>query len=169
VISNYALYGNNILIFPRRWESKAILRYIANKHGLEAWYPSDPKQRALCDLALDFHSTCFMPVVGGKILFPSVGFGTVTAEEVAEAEKKWNEDVWPTFQHLNQQVDGPLLGGSKPNIADLAFLGFLVMLFGKCPSSFAGKSEGLRSYLEALKASLPKYSEYMKDAEATWK
>jgi glutathione S-transferase len=162
------LCGTEVTFFPR-WESKAILRYIANKHSLEAWYPSDAKQRAVCDIALDFHSNSFVPIVGAKIVYPAVGFGTATPAEVAEAEKKWNEDVWPTFQHLNQRLEGPLLGGSKPNIADLAFLGYLVMLFGKCPGSFAAKTAGLRSYFDALKAALPKYNEYMADAEGFWK
>ena len=98
-----------------------------------------------------------------------MGFGTATPEEVAEAEKKWKEDVWPAFEHLNQRLEGPLLGGSKPSIADLAFLGYLVMLFGKCPGSFAATTPGLKSYFDALKAALPKYNEYMGPAEGFWK
>jgi glutathione S-transferase len=118
---------------------------------------------------LDFHANSFVPIVGSKIVYPAVGFGSATPEEVAEAQKKWNEDIWPTFQHLNKRVEGPLLGGSKPNIADLAYLGYLVMLFGKCPDSFAAKTEGLKAYFDALKASLPKYNEYMGAAEGFWK
>lgn len=46
------------------WESKAILRYICNKHKLEQWYPADYKKRALCDLALDFLGNSFVKVCG---------------------------------------------------------------------------------------------------------
>ena len=98
-----------------------------------------------------------------------MGFGSPTAKELEEAEKKWNDDVWPSLQHLLQRTEGPLLGGSKPSIADLAFLGNLVPLYGKCPDSFAAKTAGLKSYFDALKASLPKYSVYMSAAEGFWK
>jgi glutathione S-transferase len=155
--------------FSCRWESKAILRYIANKHSLEAWYPSDTKQRAICDTALDYHANSFAPLVGSSIIYPAAGFKTATAEEVAEAEKKWKEDVWPTFQHLNKQLDGPLLGGTKPSLADLAFLGYLVMLFGKCRGRVAANTHARESDLNALKAALPKYNEYMGPAEGFWK
>ena len=50
------------------WESKAILRYICNKHKLEQWYPADVQQRAICDLALDFHNS----MVKVRMLFLSL-------------------------------------------------------------------------------------------------
>ncbi len=98
-----------------------------------------------------------------------MGFGKITDTEKADAEKEWNSVVFPSFQHLNKQLEGPLLGGSKPSIADLAFLGYLAMLYGKCPDSFAAKNAELKAYFEALKAALPKYKEYMSAAESFWK
>ena len=53
------------------WESKAILRYIAGKHGLESWYPADIKKRATCDLQMDFFGNTFYSVAGIKNLYPA--------------------------------------------------------------------------------------------------
>ena len=145
------------------------MRYIATKHQLEAWYSSDAQKRAICDIALDFHTNSFVPIIGPKIIYPTVGFGSPTADELKEAEDKWNDDVWPAFEHLLKRSGGPFLGGAKPCIADLPFLGFLVMLYGKCPTSFAAKTAGLKSYFDALKAALPKNSEYLAAAEGFWK
>ncbi len=36
------------------WESNAILRYLAAKHGGEAWWPTDPARRALADRWMDW-------------------------------------------------------------------------------------------------------------------
>ena len=40
-------------------EGRAIARYLAEQNKLDSIYPSDPKKRALCDLALDFHLGTF--------------------------------------------------------------------------------------------------------------
>ena len=34
------------------WESCAIMQYLANKHGLETFYPKDPERRAMIDSAM---------------------------------------------------------------------------------------------------------------------
>lgn len=152
------------------WESKAIMRYICNKHGLEAWYPKDVQKRALCDLALDFHANTFVKLAGYKILYPAVGFaGPVTDEEKAAAEKQWTEDVWPAFEHILKRSGGPFLGGEQPNIADLAFMGYTGPLFGKCGDCVLCKTEGFKAYFEALKAKLGHYSEIMAPAEGFYK
>lgn len=36
------------------WESNAILRYLAARHGGEAWWPADPVRRALADRWMDW-------------------------------------------------------------------------------------------------------------------
>lgn len=36
------------------WESNAILRYMAARHGGDAWWPSDPAQRAVGDKWMDW-------------------------------------------------------------------------------------------------------------------
>ena len=142
------------------WESKSILRYIANKHNLESWYPTDPQKRGIVDMTLDFCANVMAPILGPKLVYPKAGFsGPVSAEELESAEKKWAEDVMPAFEHILMRSGGPFCGGAKPNIADLAILGNLVMVYGKCPDSFVCKTESLTAYYTALKAALPKYAE----------
>lgn len=152
----------------RRWESKAITRYLANKHNLASWYPADVKERAICDIALDFYSSAFYPLIFQKIVSPKLGWAKLSSADTEAAEKSWNDDVWPALSHLLQRSGGPLLGGAKPSIADASFLGSLVMLFGKCADSFAAKTPGLRAYFDALKAALPKHAEYLAVAEGFW-
>lgn len=36
------------------WESNAILRYLAAKHGGDRWWPADPRERALMDRWMDW-------------------------------------------------------------------------------------------------------------------
>ena len=98
-----------------------------------------------------------------------MGWGSPTADELKEAEAKWTNDVWPAFEHILKRSGGPLIGGAKPCIADVAYLGYLVMLYGKCPTSFAAQTAGLKSYFDALKSALPKHSEYLAAAEGFWK
>ena len=146
------------------------MRYIATKYNLTYWYSTDVQQRAICDLALDFHTHSFAPIIGPKLIFPATGFGSPpSADELREAENKWNNDVWPSFEHILKKSGGPLIGGTNPCIADLPFLGFLFVLFGKCPTSFAAKTAGLKSYFDALKAALPKNREYLAAAEGLLK
>ena len=99
-----------------------------------------------------------------KIVFSALGFGTPTPEEMKEAEAKWTNDVWPAIDHILKRS-----GSTKPCIADLAFMGYFVMLYGKCPMSFVARTAGLKSYFDALKAALPKYSEYTAAAADFWK
>ena len=98
-----------------------------------------------------------------------MGWSSRTADELKEAESKWNSDIWPALDHLLKRIEGPLLGGTKPSIADLAFLGNTLMVLGKTPDSFVAKSAGLRAYFDALRAALPKRSEYLAAAEGFWK
>ena len=43
------------------WESNAIVRYIAGKHGLGTLAPEDPRQRALADQWMDWQQTVVNP------------------------------------------------------------------------------------------------------------
>ena len=69
------------------------------------------------------------------------------------------------MQEILKMNEGPFIGGAKPCIADLAFLGQLVMVMCKCPDSYVAKNDGVKNYFAALKKALPKYDVYMKEAE----
>jgi glutathione S-transferase len=47
------------------WESNAILRYLAARHGGEAWWPGDPGKRAPIDQWMDWAATTFQPELVG--------------------------------------------------------------------------------------------------------
>jgi glutathione S-transferase len=145
------------------WESKAILRYIAGKHKLEAMYPADVKARANCDLQMDFFGHSFYPVVGVKNLYPAVGFAGPDAEPKA-TEAKFNEDIVPSMKNLLGRIEGPLMGGTKPNLADFAFFGLLHGIMCKMPDCYVCKDETISGYYGALKGALPKYEEWAKSA-----
>ena len=49
-------------------ESNAILRYLCNKHGLDAWYPLDADQRGVVDQWLDWIQCRLSPAVVGIVL-----------------------------------------------------------------------------------------------------
>ena len=66
------------------WESKAILRYICNKHKLEQWYPTDCKKRGTCDLALD-HFNVWVTEIAYKLLYPAAGFAPPVEDSVMKA------------------------------------------------------------------------------------
>ena len=60
---------------PKRalWESCAIMQYLCNEHGLNQFYPTDPKRRAMIDSAMFFLIGTLYPLVSratyGKLKF----------------------------------------------------------------------------------------------------
>jgi glutathione S-transferase len=46
------------------WESNAIVRYLAGKHGGGSLWPGDPKRRADADRWMDWQATSFGPAMG---------------------------------------------------------------------------------------------------------
>jgi len=59
------------------------------------------------------------------------------------------------------QGGGKLIGGSKPNIADIFFMTHIETTASKVPSSFVAKHAELRAYSAAVRAQCPNYSKYM--------
>jgi glutathione S-transferase len=45
------------------WESNAIVRYLAARYGADAWWPSDPRKRAVMDQWMDWAATTFQPAL----------------------------------------------------------------------------------------------------------
>ncbi|MGA0060647.1 MAG: glutathione S-transferase family protein, partial [Planctomycetota bacterium] len=45
------------------WESNAIVRYLANKHGKGSMAPSDPREYADADRWMDWQQTTVLPVM----------------------------------------------------------------------------------------------------------
>ncbi|TNE85341.1 MAG: glutathione S-transferase family protein [Deltaproteobacteria bacterium] len=122
------------------WESCAIMMYLANKHGLEGLYPSDPGRRALIDSANFYLTGTFYPLVS-RSTYPRLGFPCYPGEvansdlgdDVKEAARKESEAALaePLSVFENYFVNDGFIGdGDGPSIADIrlaATLEFLAM------------------------------------------
>jgi glutathione S-transferase len=149
------------------WESCAIMMYLANKHGLDALYPSDPGRRALVDSANFYLTGTLYPLVS-RATYPRLGFpcypGEVAAHEDATTEQKDGArraaeaaiaeplEVFRTYFVR----DGFIGDGDGPSIADIrlaATLEFLALNDTPLPA-------WAKAYLERVEARLGKaYSE----------
>jgi glutathione S-transferase len=153
---------------PRRalWESCAIMQYLANKHGLEKFYPRDPEKRAMIDSAMFYLTGTLYPLVA-RATYPALGFpqypGEVGASNAGPAEKEEARkaaeaaiaeplEVYKTFFI----GDKAFIGGSSPSIADIrlaATLEFLAVIDYALPA-------WARAYMAAIEKALGKaYSE----------
>lgn len=149
------------------WESCAIMMYLANKHGLEALYPTDPGRRALVDSANFYLTGTLYPLVA-RSTYPRLGFpcypGEVahaedtTAEQKAAARKSAEAAVAEPLEVFRSYFvrDGFIGDGDSPSIADIrlaATLEFLAMNDTPLPAWAKG-------YLERVEGKLGKaYSE----------
>lgn len=123
------------------WESCAIMQYLCNKHGLDAFYPTDPAERAMIDSAMFYLVGTLYPYVA-RATYPSLNFpqypGEVGASEADDAAKQAAAraaadalaeplDVFHKFYMGGK----PFIGGDSPSIADIrlaATLEFLAVI-----------------------------------------
>jgi glutathione S-transferase len=162
------------------WESCAIMQYLANKHNLTAFYPTDPAKRAMVDSAMFYLIGTLYPLVS-RATYPNLGFGQYPGEVGAsnldekhkkEAQKAATDaiaeplDVFHTFY-----MDGkPFIGGSSPSIADIrlaATLEFLAVVDYQLPAwaktymasmekalgaAYSGPAGDVRGYIAYVKS-----------------
>ncbi|TGU56512.1 glutathione S-transferase family protein, partial [Mesorhizobium sp. M2D.F.Ca.ET.147.01.1.1] len=72
------------------WESCAIMQYLANKHGLDKFYPKAPARRAMVDSAMFYLVGTLYPYVA-RATYPALGFPQYAGEvghSDAHPEKK---------------------------------------------------------------------------------
>ncbi|TIL82005.1 MAG: glutathione S-transferase family protein [Mesorhizobium sp.] len=123
------------------WESCAIMQYLANKHGLEKFYPKAPAKRAMIDSAMFYLVGTLYPYVA-RATYPALGFPQYAGEvghsdahpdRKSEAQKAAAAaiaeplDVFHSFFRNGK----PFIGGSNPSIADIrlaATLEFLAVI-----------------------------------------
>jgi glutathione S-transferase len=120
------------------WESCAIMAYLANKHGLDRFYPKDPGERAMVDSAMFYLIGTFYPLLA-RATYPALGFGQypgeVATSDADEAMKeKARQDAEDALAKPLEAfrawfLDGrPFVGGDHPSIADLRWAATLEFL-----------------------------------------
>ena len=111
------------------WESCAIMQYLANKHGLDDYYPADPGERAMVDSAMFYLIGTFYPLVA-RATYPTLGFpqyaGEVATSEAddemkAKAQRDATEALAMPLEAFHRHfLDGRrFIGGDSPSIADI--------------------------------------------------
>lgn len=99
------------------WESNAIMRYVADKYGLDSWYPRDLETRAKIDQILDWRQSSLYQHIA-TYCYPKLGFGR-KEERMKEGREGLDDDL--AKMEKAYLKDGAFLGGqAQPTIADLA-------------------------------------------------
>lgn len=99
------------------WESNAIMRYLADKHGASAWWPKDPATRAKVDQWLDWTQTR-LGAEAGKLMFNTMFAGENSDKQAIQSAKKWLEKILPVMD--SALAKDAYLCGPSPTLADLA-------------------------------------------------
>lgn len=99
------------------WESNAIVRYLAAKHGAGGLWPTDPAMRGLADRWMDWSSTSFAGPFG-QVFLPLVRMAPEKRDPAAIAAAaaecgKLLAIVEPAL------ADRPFLGGEQLTIGDI--------------------------------------------------
>src|SRR5215831_11807468 len=120
------------------WESCAIMQYLCNKHGLEAFYPTEPGSRAMVDSAMCYLLSTLYPLIA-RATYPTLNFpqyagevGWSDADEISKAKAEKDAavaiaeplEVYNTFFLAGK----PFIGGDSPSIADMRFAASLEFL-----------------------------------------
>lgn len=144
------------------WESCAIMQYLANKHGLEKFYPKAPAKRAMIDSAMFYLVGTLYPYVA-RATYPALGFPQYAGEvghsdahpdKKSEAQKAAMAAIAEPLEVFHSFFrDGkPFIGGKNPSIADIrlaATLEFLAVIDYALP-------KWAKEYMAALEKKLGK-------------
>jgi glutathione S-transferase len=144
------------------WESCAIMQYLANKHGLDKFYPKAPAKRAMVDSAMFYLIGTLYPYVA-RATYPALGFPQYAGEvghsdahpeKKSEAQKAAAAAIAEPLEVFHSFFrDGkPFIGGNNPSIADIrlaATLEFLAVIDYALP-------EWAKDYMAAIEKKLGK-------------
>jgi len=99
------------------WESNAIVRYLAAKHGGEHFWPADPKVRADADKWMDWSATTFQPhFLGVFVNYWRTPEDKRNPALIASLQQSTAKDLVLLGQHLGGRK---YIGGDELSIADI--------------------------------------------------
>ena len=120
-------------------ESCAIMAYLCDKHGLDRFYPTEPRERAMVDNAMFYLIGTLYPLLT-RATYPTLGFAQY-AGEVATSPFADEEAKARAQQDAEEALAGPLdvyraffmdgrrfIGGEAPSIADIRLAATLEFL-----------------------------------------
>lgn len=107
------------------WESQAILRYLAVKHGAATWYPTNLKKRAAVEQWLDWHQSRLAPEVG-KLAMHTLFLGAKASPQAIEDAKSGLAKILPVME--NALARQPYVASDNPTLADLAIASTMAYL-----------------------------------------
>lgn len=100
------------------WESAAIVRYLGARYGEEAFWPSDPAQRASLDMWAEWIKTAFSHALLMDLFVPLVRVRETDRDPAAIAAGA--ERMKPLAAMLDRRLAGaPYLGGEEISFADI--------------------------------------------------
>jgi len=101
------------------WESHAILRYLAARHGGSDWWPGDPAERARTDGWMDWSQTTLQ-----RDFLTGIFWGWYRTPEAQRDMAAVEVAVAACARHFllidSILADQPFLGGDKMGLADIA-------------------------------------------------
>ena len=105
------------------FESRAIIRYIANKHGAESVYPSDFKKRAIVENWLSVQQSNNGPAsdIVVEFVFKPMRGGTADESKVPELTQKLNAYLAILDKQLSKHA---FIAGEDYTLADISFLSY---------------------------------------------
>lgn len=99
------------------WESNAIVRYLAAKHGAHILYPTDLRSRFDIERWMDWHATTLWPALR-PVFFGLIR--TLPEQRDAAAMRAAQEEAERAFSILNRQLSGrEFITGDTFTIADI--------------------------------------------------
>ncbi len=134
------------------WESNTIVRYLASKYGAGQLYPTEPRQRALCERWMDWQlanmATAITPLFVQLVRTPPDKQDATKIEQAAQTTQR-------RFTVLDRYLTGqPYLNGDSLSLADIV-LGMFAYLWFEMPVQRGEELPNVEDWYQRLRKRPP--------------